>query len=201
MRHRQTSPLALVARTDSQARAAAAALAGKIERDRLRPFSLDRFLASERAPSRIVASAAGKDLRGALDFLRRLRLRALWPPPGADLLEAIAGLRPSTVISTSRFPPHSGAALATALLLEGEVTPERARGALAGTLPRDWIVESARRVRIPAAGLEELRRRGVRFFALEPVEVVALAASPALARARAKWRHLLPAGTPVWVVS
>jgi hypothetical protein len=46
-----------------------------------------------------------------------------------------------------------------------------------------------------------LRRLGIRWATLEPVEVIALVASPALARARAKWARLLPGGTPTWTLA
>jgi hypothetical protein len=34
---------------------------------------------------------------------------------------------------------------------------------------------------------------------LEPVEVIGIAASPALADARVRWRKFLPADVPEWV--
>nr|MDQ5870971.1 hypothetical protein [Acidobacteriota bacterium] len=83
-------------------------------------------------------------------------------------------------------------------LLEGEVTSARAESAAASGAPRQWIVERVQRVRIPRAGLEELRRLGIRWSALEPVEVIGLAASPELVRAPSRWGTRLPAGVPVW---
>ena len=65
--------------------------------------------------------------------------------------------------------------------------------------PRHWIVERVQRVRIPEAGLEELRLRGIRWSVLEPVEVVGIAASAALADSRARWRTLVPPDVRVWV--
>ena len=47
--------------------------------------------------------------------------------------------------------------------------------------------------------MERLRRQGVRWAALEPVSLVALLASPRLARAPSRWERLLPRATPVWI--
>jgi hypothetical protein len=80
------------------------------------------------------------------------------------------------------------------------VTLARARKAAASAAPRNWIVERARSVRIGPAGLRELREFGIRWSVIEPVEVVALAVSPLLARARARWARMLPAGTTVWPI-
>jgi hypothetical protein len=66
--------------------------------------------------------------------------------------------------------------------------------------PRDWIVERVQRVRVGRSGLDELRRLGIRWAVLEPVEVVALAASPALARARSRWAKYLPTDVAVWTL-
>jgi hypothetical protein len=60
-------------------------------------------------------------------------------------------------------------------------------------------VERVQRVRIAEAGLERLRLRGIRWSVLEPVEVIGIAASPALADARERWRKFLPADVPMWV--
>jgi hypothetical protein len=87
---------------------------------------------------------------------------------------------------------------AAALLLEGTVTSARAR-ALISQDARLWIVENARRVRVSPALMERLRRQGVRWAALEPVSLVALLASPRLARVRSRWERLLPRATPVWI--
>jgi hypothetical protein len=87
---------------------------------------------------------------------------------------------------------------AAALLLEGTVTSARAR-ALISQDARLWIVENVRRVRVSPALMERLRRQGVRWAALEPVSLVALLASPRLARVRSRWGRLLPRATPVWI--
>jgi len=87
---------------------------------------------------------------------------------------------------------------AAALLLEGSVTSARAR-ALMSQDARLWIVENTRRVRVSPGLMEELRQQGVRWAALEPVSLVAVLASPGLARVRSRWGHLLPRSTPVWI--
>jgi hypothetical protein len=89
----------------------------------------------------------------------------------------------------------------TALLLEGDVTPERARAAAAGPAPRHWIAERVQRVRIGEPLLEELRRLGIRWSVLEPVEVVAVAASPELARAHSRWSRWVPRAAPIRLIA
>jgi hypothetical protein len=49
--------------------------------------------------------------------------------------------------------------------------------------------------------MDRLHQFGVRWRALEPVTVVAVLACPTLARARSRWKRLLPAGTRVMVLS
>lgn len=70
-------------------------------------------------------------------------------------------------------PPAPGD-FATALLLEGEVGPDRARAALASPVRR-WIVEHAGRVRLSRKELERLRDSGVEWSALEPVRLLGVA--------------------------
>jgi hypothetical protein len=87
------------------------------------------------------------------------------------------------------------------MLFEGDVTTARAESAAASGAPRQWIVERVQSVRMPQAALEEIRRLGIRWSALEPVELIAVAASPALAETRARWAPLLPPNVPVWTSS
>ncbi|MEO8348496.1 MAG: hypothetical protein ABI610_06250 [Acidobacteriota bacterium] len=164
----------------------------------LSAYSLDRFLTDRRAPARMVICPAGRSVADDLAFLDEVRRRALWPRPDGELAGAIAGLRGSHDEHAGPAPPPAGRGRTTALLLEGEVTRARAESAAAAGAPRQWIVERVQRVRIPRAGLEELRRLGIRWSALEPVEVVGLAASPELARAPSRWASRLPAAVPVW---
>lgn len=165
------------------------------------PLSLARFLSDRGAPSRIVLCPAGASLAGDLAFLDAVRRRALWPPPGVDLWGAIAGLRGShdDPPRAARAPRPGGSRRASALLLEGDVTPVSARRAASSGAPRLWIVERVQCVRIPEAVLAGLERQRIRWSVLEPVEVVGLAATPELVRARARWRKSLPADVPVWV--
>lgn len=166
---------------------------------RLVPVSLGTYARDPRAPLRIVLCPAGGGLEDDLRFLRQARRAVLWPPPATEVWNAIAGLRGSHDPPPPRAtasPERSGRR--SALLLEGDVTLDRARQAAASGAPRDWIVERVQRVRIGPKGLDELRRLGIRWATLEPVEVVALVASPALASARSRWRSLLPKDVAVW---
>lgn len=192
--------LALVAPTAADARGLRPAVASRVAGIRLQPFSLPRYAASPRVPLRVVLAPAGRTVSGDLEFLRDARRTILWPPPAVEIWGAIAGLRGS-----HEAPPASASPGASerpgrrsALLLEGKVTLERARRAAAAGPPRDWVVERVHDVRIGAKGLDELRALGIRWAVLEPVEVVALLASPALVEARSQWNALLPAGVPVW---
>jgi len=193
-------PLALLGPTTGAARRLAPRLEARLPAFSLVTLSLARFLSDRRAPSRVVLCPEGASLPEDLAFLESARRRALWPPPGVDLWGAIAGLRGSHEAAPKSAPiPGPGRSRRTsALLLEGDVTPESARRAAASGAPRHWIVERVQRVRISEAGLEELRLRGIRWSVLEPVEVIGVAASPALARARAKWARLLPDGIAIW---
>ncbi len=192
--------VALVAPTLHQARCCAPSVAKRLKRRTLRPFSLEGFLASAEAPDRIVLCPAGKAVAKDLVFLRKARERALWTAPEADLDAAIAGLLGYPMAGAARKPSSRGRAdLKTALLLEGIVTPARARAATTSQI-RHWIVENVRRVRLKGKELEKLRRQGIRWSVLQPVRVVAVLASFDLARARARWKSLLPARTLIWVV-
>ena len=166
-------------------------------------LSLARFLSDRGAPSRVVLCPEGASLPADLAFLESARRRALWPPPGIDLWGAIAGLRGSHEAAprSASIPGPGRSRRTSALLLEGDVTPAHARRAAASGAPRHWIVERVQRVRISEAGLEELRLRGIRWSVLEPVEVIGVAASPALANSRGRWKGWLPAKVPLWVFS
>ena len=54
-------------------------------------------------------------------------------------------------------------------------------------------------MRIPEDLRSALDRAGVRWAALEPIELAGLYLSPAVARARAGWKGLFPARTRVWI--
>lgn len=195
--------IAVVSPTAAVARAFTSRLAGFLPHDELAAYSLDRFLSDRRAPARIVLCPAGRSVREDVAFLEDARRRALWTRPGGELAGAIAGLRGAhDERHAGPAPPPAGRGRTTAaLLLEGDVTRARAGMAAASGAPRQWIVERVQSVRISPAGLEELRRLGIRWSALEPVEVIALAASPELARAPSRWASRLPSGVPVWTSS
>jgi len=196
-------PLALLGPTSGAARALAPRLEARLPAFSLVSLSLARFLSDRGAPSRVVLCPEGASLPADLAFLDSARRRALWPPPGIDLWGAIAGLRGSHEAAPKSAPiPGPGRSRRTsALLLEGDVTPASASRAAASGAPRHWIVERVQRVRISEAGLEELRLRGIRWSVLEPVEVIGVAASPALANSRGRWKGWLPAKVPLWVFS
>lgn len=199
---RHVGEFAIVGPTLAVARAFATRLARLLPEADLSAFSLDSFLSDRRAPARIVLCPAGRTVRDDVAFLDDARRRALWPRPGGELAGAIAGLRGShNEQQAGPAPPPAGRGRTTALLLEGDVTPARAERAAASGAPRQWIVERVQRVRIPPAGLDELRRLGIRWSALEPVEVIAVAASPELARAPLRWASRLPARVRVWTSS
>jgi hypothetical protein len=194
--------ICLVSPTATTARRFVTALARHLPGAELSPYSLDRFLSDRRAPARIVICPAGRDVRDDLVFLEDVRRRALWPGPGSELAGAIAGLRGEhDAPETGAAPRRAARGRTTALLLEGDVNRTRAQRAVESGAPRHWIVERVQSVRIPAAGVAELRRLGIRLSALDPIEVVALAASPALASAPSRWTPRLPAGVPVWTTS
>ncbi len=189
--------IAVVAPSLREARRSAVRLAPRLPRRRLRPFSLEGFLASRQAPDRVILCPAGLVLPRDREFLRQVRERLLWTAPDRVLYAAIGGL-------LTQLPPKTPARHAragrkkTALLLEGAVTPARARQALACDA-RHWIVENVRRVRLGSSGLAELGRQGVRWSALQPVRVIAVVVSRKLARDRSRWKKYLPAKTPIWI--
>ena len=191
--------VALVGPSSPVARALGLRFAPLLTRFRVTPYSLTGFLSDREAPLRIVICPAGRSLPEDVRFLDAVRRRVLWSRPGTELAGAIAGLRGEHDAPTAdRAPPRSGRGRTSALLLEGDVTPARAARAVDSGAPRHWVVERVQSVRMPAAALEELKRLGIRWSALEPVQVIALAASPALARATVRVRSRLPAGVPVW---
>lgn len=165
--------------------------------------SLSRYLAAPGSDSRILLVPAGASVSRDLAFLRHAARRLLWPAPSADFRDAIGGLRTegsSPRAERTRQPPRRQArGTVTALLLEGRVDPSRMRAILASGAPRDWIVESPRHVVLPAGLERALERAGVRWSALEPVELVAVCVGAALAKVRARWRRLLPPRTAVWI--
>ena len=193
--------VAVVAATAAEARDAAAALPPRVPGCRLVPVALAAYLADPAAPARVVLCATRGTAPRGLAFLSRASARLLWPAPPADIDAAIGGLRDDH----NHAPPREGAPragrLRVALLLEGAVDPERTRAAFAAVKnagPRDWIVESARHVRLPGPRLEALGRAGVRWCALEPVELVAVYVAEVVARSLRR-RAWLPRRTPVWI--
>jgi hypothetical protein len=192
--------VAVVAASDREAKAAASALRERIPDSPIAPASLAAYLASPGAPSRVILCATRASAADGLAFLGRAAVRLLWPAPPADIDAAIGGLRdPASERSglRARRPGRPRAAL----LLEGPVDQARARAALAAVAeagPRDWVVESARHVRLREHGLAALARAGIRWSALEPAELLAVYAARPVARALRR-RPWLPRGTPVWI--
>jgi hypothetical protein len=198
---RMTEPVAVIARTERLARSAAPHVRARLAGAPVRACSLRSFLAGRNAPRRVVLYAGGRSPAAEIGFLRRARERLLWPAPPAGFEKAVGGIRghpAAPLAAASRRAPVRAGKIASALLMEGAVGAARARAALAAAGPRDWIVEQARRVHVPDRLLAELARAGVRWSALEPLELIALCVSPEIARARPGWRRLLPSGTPVW---
>jgi hypothetical protein len=200
----RSDDLAVVAPTTTAARGAAAWLERR-EGRRALPYSLATYLASGRAPSRIVLCPAGRSLAADIAFLREVSRRALWPPPDEILAEAIEGFRGSHGQDAAIRPASGRGTSASkiektseALLLEGIVTSARARS-LAAERAGLWIVESPRHVRVDRRLRDRIDRIGVRWAALEPVNVAAVLASPKLARALPRWGRLLAPGTAVWI--
>lgn len=200
-RSRNLDPVAAVAPTRASAKSAATLLTRRLGRP-VAAYSLAGYLASAGAPGRIVLCPSGRSLERDIDFLRAARERVLWTSPDEIVLSAIEGLLGSlpSAGARGRSRPRRSREARTALLLEGEVTPERARAALASDA-RLWIVEHPRAVRVGRPLLNRLRRMGVSWSALDPVIVVAVLAPPRLAAARSRWRGLLPVGTPLWIRS
>jgi len=187
---------AVIAPTAARARRAAGAL-GPVHGDLL-PRTIEGFLEDRGAGLSVVVAPDAESIDASLAFLRDVRRRILWPPPSARLRDAIAGLRDEHVAAKHHDRQHGSL---SAFLLEGDVTKARARRALERhDVSRDWIVEDVRRVRLDAAAHARVAGAGVRWFALHPVEVVALAGETGLARARRKWVGLVPPGTPLWTL-
>jgi hypothetical protein len=196
--------IACVAPGLRNARAAAAKIAARLPRACMEAFSLAGYLAAPDPPGRVVLCPEGRSLGGDLAFLALVAERLLWPSPSTGFRDAIGGIRahPAPPRSAAAAPARSHrrtTGVAAALLLEGTVDLARVRAALAAGSPHDWIVESARRVRLSARERQALARRGIRWASLDPVGVVALYANPALARMRARWKGHLPKGTKVWI--
>ncbi len=194
--------IACVAPGRRSAVSAARGISASLPRARIEAFSLAGYLATPDAPDRIVLCPAGRSTAADLRFLGLAAGRLLWPGPPRSLRAAIGGIRPhgeGPRRAVEPFRSGAGTGPRAALLLEGPVGEPRALSALAASGPRDWIVESARHVRLPARLHRRLALGGIRWSALEPIELVALYATPALARARGKWQALLPPRTRVWI--
>jgi len=195
--------IACVGPAGRPARALAGRVAERVAPERAEAFSLPGYLAAAEPPSRVVLCPRGASVAGDLEFLAQAAARLLWPAPTARFQQAIGGLRntdgPSRPAGRRAGAARTPRGLLAALLLEGEVGPARARAALAASGPREWIVERPGRVRLSRIELERLARAGIRWSALEPVALVAVSATPALARARDRWRRLLPPATRLWV--
>jgi hypothetical protein len=195
--------IACLASGRREAKALSARVAALAPRARVEAFSMAGYLAAEAPPLRLVLCPPGLSVEGDLDFLARAARRLLWPAPPPRLRQAIGGLRGAAGPMPSsgrggRAARNSGG-LSAALLLEGKVDLARARAALAAPGPRAWIVETPASVRISRRHLEGLARAGVRWSALEPVSLVGIYATPALARAKVRWKGFLPPTTRVWV--
>jgi hypothetical protein len=195
--------IAAVAQTKAAAARAVAASLSRRRKAKFEPFSLAEYLASLQAPSRIVLCPAGRSVGQDIEFLAEASRRALWPAPDEILAEAIEGFRGShsphaAALPRSAVPAAAKRGRREALLLEGMVSSARARK-LAETGARSWIVETPRHVRIESALYDRLEALGIRWLALEPVTVEAVLARPALARAHARWKRLLPPGTSLWI--
>jgi hypothetical protein len=203
---RNRGRVGVIAPTSALAKSAAAFLAGRLP-EALSPFALPDYLASpRRAPRRVVLCPSGRSVANDVAFLKEARERVLWDAPEEVVYSAIEGLlgsippAPAPGSGNRRAPVSRKRAgkTAAALLLEGTVTSARAR-ALSSQDVRLWIVEHPGRIRVDSAMMATLRRKGVRWAALEPASVVALVASPRLAEARSRWVRLLPRATPVWI--
>jgi len=197
-RKRESENLGVLAPSRARARAAAATLRRRMPGVRFTLLSLADPLVSGRLPDALVLCPGGAYLERDVDFLSRVSARALWPAPEGDLHGAIAGFLGHHLPVSSAPVRRGRASRKTALLIEGDVTPKRARDALRSDT-RLWIVERASCVHLSERQLRRYRDLGVRWAALKPVRVVGLLASPELARARRRWQKLLPADTPVWV--
>ena len=143
--------LACLAPRLGDARRAAAEIAERAPATACLPARPRLSRRSRGASSRVVLCAVGPPDRD-LEFLRAVAERLLWPPVPDRLREAIGGLRtpPSSKRDTglaARNPVRRREPSA-ALLMEGLIDERRARAALLSSGPTDWVVESARHVRI-----------------------------------------------------
>jgi hypothetical protein len=168
------------------------------------PFSLPAYLRAENPPRRVVLCPPGESVAQGVRFLQGVAARLLWPAPPLRVAEAIEGIRAGDESPSPGSVPRRRAGDRrgrTALLLEGRVDRARIRAALRDARTRDWIVETVGSVRVSPGTVERLAKDGVRWSVLAPVGVEAVCVTPELARARARWRGLLPPRTPVWTLS
>ena len=195
-------PVAVIAESLRAARSAARRLARASGlRAPLTPCTPASYLRLEAAPSRIVLCASARGAARSESFLRACATRLLWPPPPGDVHQAIDGIRaelgPPRLLKRSAAPPRLRRYTA-ARLLEGRVDGRRASAALEAGRPLDWIVESPRHVRLTSGQLEELAARGVRWSALEPVELLGVFAPAPVAGPRRSWARVLGRRVPLW---
>ncbi len=183
----------MVSATPSSARWAAAALAREFPSARLRPLSLAQYRARRGMPLPAILAPAGADRASDRRFLEAARARIFWKPAPQDLYAAIAGVLTDLPERRGResAPDPQEQEPASALLLEGSITPARARAALASPA-RHWIVEHVGKVRLSGAQLGSLSRAGVRWSVLHPARLLAIADRTGCARS------LFPRGTRIW---
>jgi hypothetical protein len=197
---RVRDPIAVIAETLAAARAAARRLAGSAALAPLTAWTPASYLRREAAPSRVVLCAPGDGAESAAAFLRDCAARLLWPPPPADLHHAIEGIRAEMRAPPGprRRPAPARRRFSSARLLEGRVDRRRAAAALGAGRPLDWIVESPRHVRLTSEELDALAASGVRWSALDPVELVGVYGPASLGRTRRAWSAGFPKGVTVW---
>lgn len=185
----------MVSATPSSARWAAAALASEFPSARLRPLSLAQYRARRGMPFPAILAPAGADRASDRRFLEAARARIFWKPAPEDLYAAIAGVLTDLPERRGREsapdPNEYKQEPASALLLEGAITPARARAALASPA-RHWIVEHVGKVRLSGAQLASLSKAGVRWSVLHPARLLAIADRTGCARS------LFPRGTRIW---
>jgi hypothetical protein len=188
----------VVSATPASARSAAAALAPEFPSARLVPLSLAQYRARRGMPLPAILAPAGADRASDRRFLESARARILWKPAPRDLYAAIAGVltdlperRRREIAPADTHKHEHEHEPASALLLEGAITPARARAALASA-GRHWIVEHVGKVRLSGAQLASLSRAGVRWSVLHPVTLLAIADRTGCAR------MLFPRGTRIW---
>jgi hypothetical protein len=188
------TPVALIAPDLRRAARTARRLSGT--RGHLAPYSLESFLRSRRRVRGVVIDPGAASPAQAAAFIARVRRRLFFPPPGARLGAAISGLRDEPGESPTRRARGAGT---SGLLLEGALTAPRARRAIRrAELSRDWIVEDPRRIRLSEGEIEELAGNGVRWFALAPLDLVAIVGPPRLRRRLEAAGAVIPRGTPFW---